>query len=219
MHAHTNRSRNLRSEELETRDAAIRRGKLLENFTVAWNLLEGLIAVGVGLLAGSIALIGFGIDSIIEVSSALVLMWRLHHATGDKDEAAEHRARKIVGVCFLALAAYIAFDSVKSLITKERPEESIVGIVLALLSVIVMPLVARAKRKVAAALNSGAMRADSQQTQLCAYLSAILLFGLGMNALVGWWWADALAALVMLPIIVNEGVETLKGNSCQCHSE
>ena len=202
----------------DTRDAVIRRGKLLENFTVVWNLLEGFIAVGAGLMAGSIALVGFGFDSIIEVSSAVVLIWRLHHAKGEEDEAAENRARKLVGVCFLALAAYVAFDSVKSLARKERPEESIVGIVLAIFSVVIMPLVAREKRKIARALNSGAMHADSQQTQLCAYLSAILLFGLLANALVGWWWADPLAGLVMVPIIINEGVEVVRGKSCECET-
>ena len=198
------------------REAAIRRGKFLENFSAVWNLLEGFIAVGAGLFAGSIALVGFGFDSIIEVSSAVVLMWRLHQANGPNDEAAERRARRLVGICFLALAAYVGFDSVKSLIGKERPEESTIGIALALLSVVIMPLVARDKRRVAKALNSGAMRADSQQTQLCAYLSAILLIGLLANAVVGWWWADPLAALVMLPIIIKEGVEALRGKHCDC---
>lgn len=200
-----------------TREAMIRRGRLLESFTVLWNLLEGLVAVGAGLLAGSTALVGFGFDSMIEVGSALVLMWRLHHAREDHDdEVAENQARKLVGLCFFGLAAYVAFDSLKSLITKERSEESIVGIVLAILSLILMPLLARAKRKVAAALSSGAMKGDSQQTQLCAYLSAILLFGLGANAMFGWWWADAAAGLVMVPIITNEGIETLRGEACGC---
>lgn len=204
------------STDEASRQLAIRQGKRLEKLTIVWNSLEGLIAIGAGLLAGSISLVGFGFDSVIEVSSALVLVWRLHHTKGVKEEVAERKARKFVGVCFFALAAYVLFDSMKSLATKERPEESTVGIVLAIVSVIVMPVVARQKRGVAATLNSGAMRADSQQTQLCAYLSAILLVGLAANAAVGWWWADPLAALVMLPIIVNEGVEAFKGEGCSC---
>lgn len=206
----------LHRAEDASRLTAIRRGRQLENFSIAWNSLEGIIAVFAGIVAGSISLVGFGFDSVIEVSSALVLVWRLHHAKGVKDEVAERRARKFVGACFFALAAYVLFDSVKSLVTKERPEESTVGILLAILSVIVMPVVARQKRGVAATLNSGAMRADSQQTQLCAYLSAILLVGLAANAALGWWWADPLAALVMLPIVVNEGVEAFKGDGCSC---
>lgn len=199
------------------REGAIRKGKWLENFTIAWNSLEGLIAIGAGLVAGSISLVGFGFDSVIEVTSGAVLIWRLHHARGALNEVAEHRARRLVGLCFFALAAYVLFDSVKSLMTKQRPEESVVGMALAVTSVIVMPLIAREKRKVAAALNSGAMQADSQQTQLCAYLSAILLVGLAANASLGWWWADPVAAIVMVPIIVNEGVEAFQGEACQCH--
>lgn len=150
-----------------TRQTAIRRGKVLENFTIAWNSLEGLIAVTAGVFAGSISLVGFGFDSVM------------------KDESAERRARQVVGVFFFVLAAYVMFDSVKSLVAKERPEESTVGIVLAALSVVVMPFIAMQERRVAAVLNSGAMRADSQQTQLCAYLFAILLLSLIANAALG----------------------------------
>jgi cation diffusion facilitator family transporter len=204
------------------RAGLVKRGRRLEYFTIAYNSLEGLVAVVAGLIAGSIALVGFGFDSVIEVTSGVVLLWRLH---AEMDEARRERAEKItlrvVGICFLALAAYVGYDSVKSLFTHELPERSIPGIALAIASLIVMPLLARAKRRVAKGISSGAMRADAKQTELCTYLSAILLAGLVLNALLGWWWADPLAALVMVPIIVNEGVEALRGETCcdddACH--
>lgn len=190
----------------------VRRGKLLEYLTIAYNSLEGVIAVGAGLVAGSIALVGFGFDSAIEVFASLLLVWRLH--AGEK---AEKRALQLVGVSFLVLAAYVTFDAVKALVRREAPEESVIGIALAALSVIVMPLLVRAKRNVARAINSRAMLAEAKQTQLCMYLSVILLAGLGLNALAGWWWADPVAALVMVPIIGNEGREALRGDECTCH--
>jgi divalent metal cation (Fe/Co/Zn/Cd) transporter len=199
----------------------VRRGRWLEYLTVGWNSLEGIIAVGAGLVAGSIALVGFGFDSVIEVTSGLALLWRLHMDAPEKRERAEQVALKVVGVSFLALAAYVVFDALKSLITREPPEASYVGIAIATLSLIVMPLLARAKRRVAAEINSRAMQADSRQTDICAYLSAILLGGLILNALFGWWWADPVAALVMTPIIGREGVEALRGETCcdggTCH--
>ena len=202
------------------RDALVRRGRLLEYLTIGWNSLEGLIAVAAGLAAGSIALVGFGFDSVIEVTSGAALLWRLHMDAPERRERAEKVALKLVGWSFLLLAAYVAFDAVKALVWREPPEASYVGIALAALSVVVMPLVARAKRKVAAGLNSRALQADSRQTDICAYLSAILLGGLLLNALLGWWWADPAAALVMVPIIAKEGVEALRGETCcegTCH--
>ena len=204
------------------RSALIKRGRYLEYFTIGYNSLEGLIAVGAGLIAGSIALVGFGFDSLIEVTSGGVLLWRLH---ADVDEARRERVEaislRIVGVCFVVLAIYVTYDSVKSLIRREAPEESIVGIVLAAASLIVMPLLVRAKRRVARGIKSGALMADSKQTELCTYLSAILLGGLLLNAFLGWWWADPLAALIMVPIIVKEGIEGLRGETCcdegACH--
>ena len=189
----------------------IRRGKLLEYATVAYNSLEGVIAAGAGLVAGSIALVGFGFDSGIEVLASLLLIWRLH--VGEKTEK---RALQLVGVSFLILAAYVAFGSIRALVLREPPEESLVGIVLAAASVVIMPLLVRAKRRVAAAINSRAMQAEANQTELCMYLSAILLAGLGLNAWLGWWWADPVAALVMVPIIGNEGREALRGERCDC---
>ncbi|MBA2702551.1 MAG: cation transporter [Blastocatellia bacterium] len=191
------------------------RGRKLEYFTIAYNSLEGLIAIIAGLMAGSIALVGFGFDSLIEVTSGAALVWRLH---SDADESQRERVEaitlRIVGVCFLVLAAYVSYDSIKSLIWREEPHESIPGIILAIASLIVMPLLVRAKRKVARGIKSRALMADSKQTELCTYLSAILLAGLLLNALLGWWWADPVAALVMVPIIIKEGIEGLRGESC-----
>lgn len=205
-----------------TRIELIRRGRYLEYFTIAYNSLEGLIAIGAGVLAGSIALVGFGFDSLIEVTSGAVLLWRLY---ADVNEARRERVEaislRIVGACFVVLAVYVSYDSIKSLIRREAPEESLIGILLAAVSLIVMPLLVRAKRKVARAINSGALMADSKQTEICTYLSAILLGGLLLNALLGWWWADPVAALIMVPIIVKEGIEALRGETCcdegACH--
>ena len=205
-----------------TRIELIRRGRYLEYFTIAYNSLEGLIAIGAGILAGSIALVGFGFDSLIEVTSGAVLLWRLY---ADVNEARRERVEaislRIVGACFVVLAVYVSYDSIKSLIRREAPEESLIGILLAAVSLIVMPLLVRAKRKVARAINSGALMADSKQTEICTYLSAILLGGLLLNALLGWWWADPVAALIMVPIIVKEGIEALRGETCcdegACH--
>jgi len=205
--------------DTEKRRAQIRRGKLLEYFTVGYNSLEGIIAIGAGIVAGSIALVGFGFDSVIEVISGFALLWRLY---GDADESQrerlEQRALRIVGLSFFLLAAYVTFDAVTSLVRREAPEESMVGIALAGVSLIVMPLLVRAKRRVARALGSAAMNADAMQTQICTYLSAILLGGLVLNAVLGWWWADSLAALVMVPILVKEGWDAIRGKHCDdCH--
>ena len=193
----------------------IQRGRYLEYFTIGYNSLEGVIAVAAGLIAGSIALVGFGFDSLIEVTSGAVLLWRLH---ADVDENRRERVEaislRIVGICFVVLALYVSYDSIKSLVRRETPEESLVGIGLAAVSLVVMPLLVRAKRKVARGIKSNALMADSKQTELCTYLSAILLGGLLLNALFGWWWADPAAALIMVPIIVKEGIEALRGETC-----
>ncbi len=198
-----------------TQLAAARRGRRLEYFTMVWNSLEAIASVVAGVLAGSIALVGFGLDSVIEVSSGAVLLWRLRaEADAERRERAEHRALRLVGVCFLALAAYVAYDSIQGLVRHEAPQESFFGIAIAVASLIAMPLLARAKRQVARQLSSGAMHADSRQTDFCFYLSAILLAGLLLNALLGWWWADPAAALVMVPLIAREGVEGLRAERC-----
>jgi divalent metal cation (Fe/Co/Zn/Cd) transporter len=198
------------------RQAQVRRGKLLEYATIGYNSLEGVIAIFAGLIAGSVALVGFGFDSAIEVISGATLLWRLHADLNEATrEQAEQRALKIVGASFLLLAAYVTFDATKSLLHREPPDESIVGIALAAVSLIVMPLLVRAKRRVASAIGSRAMAADATQTALCTYLSAILLAGLLLNALVGWWWADPIAALIMVPIIIREGLEGIRGERCE----
>jgi divalent metal cation (Fe/Co/Zn/Cd) transporter len=187
----------------------------LEYFTVGWNSLEGLIAIGAGVLAGSISLVGFGADSFIEVTSGAALLWRM---AGDADHCQRaYRERitlRIVGGCFLALAAYVAYEAVADLIRHTASDSSRIGIALACLSLVVMPLLSRAKRNVGRAMGSAAMHADAKQTEFCTYLSAILLGGLALNALLGWWWADPVAALVMTPIISKEGIDGLRGDPC-----
>jgi divalent metal cation (Fe/Co/Zn/Cd) transporter len=174
------------------RTAVVRHGRRLEYFTIAWNALE--VAVVAGAIAGSISLVGFGIDSFIEVTSGSVLLWRMSvDAQVQHRELNERRALRIVGVCFLLLAAYIAYESVSDLWSRRAPEHSIPGIILACISLVVMPLLVRAKRKVGRALHSAAMHADAKQTEFCTYLSAILLAGLLLNALLGLWWADPAA--------------------------
>jgi len=197
------------------RTAVVRHGRRLEYFTIAWNGLEGLVAVVAGAIAGSISLVGFGIDSFIEVTSGSVLLWRMSvDAEVQRRELNGRRALRIVGVCFLLLTAYIAYESVLDLWSRRTPEHSIPGIVLACISLVVMPLLSRAKRKVGRALGSAAMHADAKQTEFCTYLSAILLLGLLANAFLGLWWADPVAALIMVPIIAKEGIEGLQGKAC-----
>jgi divalent metal cation (Fe/Co/Zn/Cd) transporter len=200
-----------------TRTDLIQRGERLEYFTILWNTLEALLSVGAGITAGSIALVGFGLDSFIEVISGSALLWRMK---ADQDvEQREHAERislRVVGLCFLALAAYLAIDSVHSLLHKSAPERSRLGIAIGVAALFVMPLLARAKRNVGRAIRSPAMIADSQQTQFCTYLSAILVVGLLLNFFFGWWWSDSVAALGMVPIIANEGIEAIRGKTCPC---
>ncbi len=197
------------------RQAFARRGRQLEYFTVAWNTLEGLVAVIFGAMAGSVSLVGFGIDSFIEVTSGSTLLWRMSvDADEEKRERNEKLSLRIVGVCFLALAAYVAYESAFDLLSRKQPEHSIPGIALACVSLIVMPLLSRAKKKVGNSLASAAMRADAKQTDFCVYLSVILLAGLLLNAALGWWWADPIAALIMVPIISKEGIDGIKAKSC-----
>ena len=197
------------------RPAAVLRGRRLEYFTVVWNTVEGLVAVVAGMIAGSISLVGFGIDSFIEVTSGSVLLWRMSvDAEVHRRELNERQALRIVGGCFLLLAAYIAYESALDLWSRRAPEHSVPGIVLACVSLVVMPLLSRAKRKVGRALGSAAMHADAKQTEFCTYLSAILLAGLLLNTLFGLWWADPVAGLVMVPIIAKEGIDGLQGRAC-----
>ena len=197
------------------RHQLVQRGRKLEYFTVAYNFAEGLISIIAGLVAGSVSLVGFGLDSLIEVTSGSALLWRLHHDWNEsRREAVERMTLRIVGWCFLALAVYVAVDSGWTLVQHEKPEQSITGIFVATVSMVVMPLLARAKRRVAKGIGSAAMKADSRQADFCTYLSAILLSGLLVNAALGWWWADPVAGLAMVPIIAKEGVDSIRGKGC-----
>jgi divalent metal cation (Fe/Co/Zn/Cd) transporter len=206
---------NVATATTPNRQDLVRRGQRLEYFTIGYNSVEGLVSIVAGLIAGSVSLIGFGLDSGIEVVSGMALLWRFHHDLNRfRREQVERITLRIVGWCFVALALYIAYESGSTLIRHEPPERSIPGIIVAAVSVVVMPLLARAKRRVAAAIGSGAMSADSKQADFCTCLSAILLVGLLLNALVGWWWADPVAGLGMVPIITKEGVDGIRGKAC-----
>jgi divalent metal cation (Fe/Co/Zn/Cd) transporter len=199
------------------RSALIRRGLLLNYATIGYNTVEAVVSLIAGLLAGSVALLGFGIDSVIEVTASGVAQWRLR---SDRDpvrrQRVERTSLRLIGACFLGLAAYVTVDAGKSLWLQERPSRTIVGVVILALSVLVMPLLARAKREVADQMQSGALRAEARQTSLCAYLSIIALSGVALNAAFGWWWADPVAALAMVPIIVIEGIAGVWGKADDC---
>ncbi len=203
------------TEFAATRRTVADRGKRLEYFTIGWNSLEGLVAVIAGVIAGSISLIGFGMDSFIEVTSGATLLWRM---SVDADEESRERHERLsirtVGACFIALAVYVTYASVSDLLGRKPPEHSVPGIVLACVSLIVMPILSSAKKKVGIELGSAAMKADARQTDFCVYLSAILLAGLLLNATFGLWWADSVAALIMVPIIAKEGYEGIRGERC-----
>ena len=200
------------------RALSLQRGRTLQYLTIAWNSAEFVIALVAGFLAGSIALIGFGFDSAIEVTSSLAALWRLGRDRDEESrERAEQRALRLIGGCFLLLACYILYESIHDLVVRIPPRPSLIGIVLAAVSLIVMPWLARLKRRVAIVLESGALEAETRQTEICAYLSAILLIGLGLNAWLDWWWADPLAGLGMVPFITWEGWEAIRGRTCCTH--
>ena len=206
--------------ELQGRAALVRRSYRLNVLTLAYNSIEGVVALVAGALAGSIALTGFGLDSLIELAASVTALWRLRaDVRPDAREHSERVSLRVIGALFLALAAYVGIDAARAVLRRDAPSESVLGSIVAALSVIVMPVLARAKRTVALQLGSGALAAESQQTSLCAYLSAILLGGLVLNATLGWWWADPVAGLAMVPIIAWEGIEGLRGRSdCDdCH--
>lgn len=200
------------------RSLDLRRGLRLEYFSLAYNALEAVVGIAAGLVAGSVALIGFGLDSIVEASSALILVWRLRAESSDArtSEEAEIRAVRLVAVAFLVLAAYVGVNAVVEIIRETRPEPSPVGVALAITSLIVMPVLARRKRNLARELDSRSLEADSKQTTLCTYLSAVLLFGLVTNSLFGWWWADPVAALVIAGLAASEGIELWRHRDVCC---
>ncbi|HSG86396.1 MAG TPA: cation transporter [Candidatus Limnocylindrales bacterium] len=199
------------------RAGLIERGLRLEYLTVGWNAVEAVVAIVAAALAGSPALLGFGIDSIVESASGTVLIWRLRAERRGSDaeavERLERTASRLVAVSLAALAIYVAWESATSLVDGERPEPSLIGIALALASLGVMWWLARAKRRVARGLDSRAMAADAFQTDACFWLSLFLLVGIGLNAALGWWWADPVAALAMAVVIAREGVEAWRGES------
>lgn len=195
----------------ERRAALGRRAQFLAAGSVTYNVIEAVIAIAAGLAAGSVALIGFGLDSVVEVSSGLIILWQYRHRL---PETRERQALRLMALLFFALAAYVLFESVRALIDQSEPESSPVGIVLAAVSLAVMPLLSWAQRRTGRALNSNAVVADSTQTLLCTYLSAVLLIGLVLNATLGWYWADPIAGLVIAGIAVREGRQAWRGEGC-----
>jgi divalent metal cation (Fe/Co/Zn/Cd) transporter len=196
---------------LATRAAQLRQALRLGWFTVSWNVIECVVAVSAALLAGSRALLGFGFDSLVESLSASALIWRLRVERRDPDRAAvvEHQAVRLIGVTFFVLGAVVAFAAVRSLVTAAEPESSPVGIALTALSLAVMPVLAKRKRVLAVEMGSKAVEADSKQTTACVYLSAVVLAGLVLNAALGWWWADPVAALGVVALLVREGLDAV----------
>jgi divalent metal cation (Fe/Co/Zn/Cd) transporter len=195
------------------REQLVARARLLAWLGIGWHAMEAAIAVGAGIAASSIALIGFGADSVIESIAGFVLIWRFggsRHAS----EAAEQRAYRLIGISFWVIAAYVAAEAVRQLAGGTHPGTSWIGIGLALVTLVTMPPLARAKAKVAESLGSAATRAEGRQNMLCAYLSAGLVVGLGANALLGWWWADPATALVIAGVAVREGREAWRGDAC-----
>jgi divalent metal cation (Fe/Co/Zn/Cd) transporter len=193
----------------------VRRAKLLAWLGIGWHGVEAAVAVGAGLVAGSIALIGFGADSLIESVAGIILLWRFA-ASRAASESAERRAQKLIGASFYLLAAYVAFEAFRTLLVAEPPEARWVGIGLALVTLLTMPPLAIAKARIGERLGSSATRSEGRQNMLCAYLSAALLAGLGANALFGLWWADPLTALLIAGVAVKEGREAWQGETCGC---
>jgi divalent metal cation (Fe/Co/Zn/Cd) transporter len=188
-----------------------RRAQLFAGASVTYNVIEAVVAVSSGIVAGSVALVGFGLDSVVEVSSGLIILWQFRHPL---PESRERRALRLLAFSFFALAAYVGFESIRTLITGADPHTSAVGIGLAIASLIVMPFLSWAQRRTGKALGSNAVVADSTQTLLCTYLSAVLLAGLLLNATLGWSWADPIAGLIIAAVAVREGVEAWRGEGC-----
>lgn len=188
-----------------------RRAKMLAGLSVTYNVIEAIIAVTAGIVAGSVALVGFGLDSVVEVSSGLIILWQFSHRI---PESRERQALRLLAFSFFALAAYVGFESVRSLVVGSDADASTVGIVLAAVSLVVMPFISYAQRRTGRALGSNAVYADGTQTLLCTYLSAVLLVGLVLNATLGWSWADPIAGLVIAAVAAREGLEAWRGDGC-----
>lgn len=200
--------------DLEAQSTALRRTAAnLQRFTIAWNTAEAIVSVSAGVAAGSIALLGFGFDSLIEIASATAAWWRVSSKTSSQRDSRERISLRLIGACFLVLAFYVSIDSGLTLWKHREPSRSILGLLMTAASAVVMPLLSARKRKVAAALHSRAVRADAAQTQFCTYFSIFVLIGLLLNALFGWWWADPLAALALVPFLTKEAIEALHHDS------
>lgn len=190
-----------------------RRAQLLAGASVAYNLVEAVVAITAGVVAGSVALVGFGLDSVVEVSSGLIILWQFRHRL---PESRERQALRLMAISFFALAAYVTFESLRALYTGHDPDPSSIGIGLAAASLVIMPFLSWAQRRTGRALGSNAVVADSTQTLLCTYLSAVLLVGLVLNATLGWSWADPIAGLVIAAVAAKEGLEAWRGETCGC---
>jgi len=190
-----------------------RRAQVLAGVSVGYNVFEAGIAITAGLVAGSVALVGFGLDSVVEVSSGLIILWQFKHRL---PESRERQALRLMAWSFFALAAYVAFESVSALLGGSEAAPSPIGIGLAIASLVIMPILSWAQRRTGKALGSGTVLADSTQTLLCTYLSAVLLVGLVLNATLGWDWADPIAGLVIAAVAVKEGREAWRGEACSC---
>lgn len=197
----------------QRRGTLARRAQWLAGASVAYNLIEGIVAIAAGVVAGSTALVGFGLDSAIEMTSGLVILWQFRHPVPEERELL---ARRIIAVSFFALAAYVSVEAIRSLVAGERPDTSPVGIVLTIASLVIMPVLSWAQRRTGRELGSRAVEADGTQTLLCTYLSAAVLLGLVGNALWGWWWLDPIAALAIAAVAVNEGRENWEGEDDCC---
>jgi divalent metal cation (Fe/Co/Zn/Cd) transporter len=194
-----------------------RRGRRLEWLTLVLCAGEASVGLTAGVRAESVALVGFGLDSLIEMTSALVLLWRfLPKRPGGPRMLSERQALRAVGVCLFLVGIYVGYEAVRDLLMWDRPRPSLPGILLGMASLVAMPLLARAKRRVATPLHSAALRADALQADVCGWLAGVMLVGLVLNALLGWWWADPLAGLCMVPLIAREGIRALRGEPCGC---
>lgn len=202
--------------ETSDRPALVRRAVALESFIIAYNLAEGVISIVAGVVASSVVLVGFGLDSAIEVSAAVVVALHLTRSREEIVPEWERRVAVFVGATLLVLAVYVAGRSIYNLATETKPSESVVGIVVTATSLVVMPLVSRLQHRMAVRINSIALEADSRETLVCTYLSATALVGLAANAWLGWWWADPAASLVMVYFIAREGREIVTNRELIC---
>lgn len=201
----------------QPRSTLLQRAAVLQWLTIGHGLVEGVVAIIASGQSGSVALLGFGLDSLVEVVSASVVIWRLASiARAGRLHLSEQAGLRLVGVGFVILAVSIATDGVSALLRHEAPKESLLGIAIALASVVMMPFLGQAKKKIGGEIGSEAMKADSKQTHFCAYLAGITLVGVGLNSSLGWWWADSVAALLMVPIMAWEGYQALRGHACGC---